>query len=97
MGETSNSNPLGPMKLSRQSEIKFDSVGGYFQGPSSLLVDLTDEPHPRFPVQGHTWMSVGFWGQTLREDRASSFIPNSTRRSGKHIMGFIGNKSKVQL
>jgi hypothetical protein len=38
-----------------------------------------------------------FWGQTLREDWASSFIPISTRRSEKHIMGFIGNKSKVQL
>jgi hypothetical protein len=39
-----------------------------------------------------------FWGQTLRKDQASSFIPNSTRRSGKHIMGFIGiTRVKVQL
>jgi hypothetical protein len=47
--------------MSKVLEIQFDSAG-VFRGPSSLLVDsldLTNEPHPRFPVHGHIRMSVG--------------------------------------
>ncbi len=43
-----------------------------FQGPSSLPVedslDLTHEPHPRFPVQGHI-LSIG--GDALKSYRGA--------------------------
>ncbi len=50
-----------------------------FQGPSNLpvdLLDLTDEPHPRFPVPGHI-LSVG--GDPLRWDNGS--IKSHEKRS----------------
>ncbi len=61
------SNPLGPIKVSIQSETGSDLTGFIgliqgsescpsFQGPRTLPVDsldLTHEPHPRFLMQGH--------------------------------------------
>ncbi len=81
MRESTNSHhPLGPIKLSSQSEqgavdkydltVFIDSSRAppglwkavYFvQGPSNLPVDSldwVDQPHPRFPIQGHI-LSIG--------------------------------------
>ncbi len=64
--------PIGPIKLSIQSETGCNFTGfirliqgsescACYQGPRSFPVDsldLTNEPHPRFLVQGHI-LSVG--------------------------------------
>ncbi len=87
MGETTNSNPLGPIKLSSRSETEQGAVNKYdltvcllldcsWAPPPSALksptkfpvdsLDLTYEPHPRFPVQGHILNAGG--------DALNSFI-----------------------
>jgi hypothetical protein len=80
-GESTNSKPPGPIKLSspirnREQSINYDLtvfIRLFFQGSSRSLeamrfsrvravdpvLDMTATPHPRFPVQGHTyWASV---------------------------------------
>jgi len=70
------------IRLFQGSSSQGSESYAYFQGPSSLpddsLDSTTDEPHPRFLLQGHI-VSVG--GDALLEHKIEHLHPNTVNNS----------------